>query len=119
MQPELTLLSRLRQGDEEAFAELYRRHKDAVYRFALLWTGSAATAADVTQEAFLAFIAKPGMYDPARGSFAGWLCGIARNFARKEAGLREDATDPGDLLGKSVLIGVSVHRRYRRRLRGD
>ncbi len=103
MQPELNLLSRLRQGDEEAFAELYRRHKDAVYRFALLWTGSAATAADVTQEAFLAFIAKPAMYDPARGSFAAWLCGVARNFARKEAGLREDATDPGDLLADHAL----------------
>ena len=103
MQPELSLLSRLRQGDEEAFAEIYRRHKDAVYRFALLWTGSPATAADVTQEAFLAFIAKPETYDPARGSFAAWLCGVARNFARKQAGLREDATDPADLLADHAM----------------
>jgi RNA polymerase sigma-70 factor (ECF subfamily) len=103
MQPELSLLSRLRQGDEDAFAELYRRHKDAVYRFALLWSGSAATAADVTQEAFLAFIAKPETYDPARGSFAAWLCGVARNLARKEAGLREDATDPADLLADHAM----------------
>lgn len=103
MQPELSLLARLKQGDEDAFAELYRRHKDAVYRFALLWTGSAATAADVTQEAFLAFIAKPEGYDPARGSFPAWLCGVARNLARKEAGLREDATDPADLSADHAL----------------
>jgi len=96
MQPELTLLSRLRQGDEEAFAQLYRRHKDAVYRFALLWSGSAATASDATQEAFLHLMSKPGQYDPVRGSLAAWLCGIARNFVRREAGLKEDPKDPAD-----------------------
>lgn len=108
MQPELALLSRLRRGDEAAFAELYRRHKDAVYRFALLWTGSAATAADVTQEAFLAFIQKPEGYDPARGTIAAWLCGVARNLARKEAGLREDATDPADLAADHALADAQV-----------
>jgi RNA polymerase sigma-70 factor (ECF subfamily) len=110
MQPELSLLARLRQGDEEAFAEIYRRHKDAVYRFALLWSGSAATAADVTQEAFLAFIEKPQAYDPARGSFAAWLCGVARNIARRLAGLREDSTDPADLLADHALPEPCVER---------
>lgn len=94
MQPELSLLARMKQGDEEAFVALYRRHKDAVYRFALLRTGSPAQAADVTQEAFLHFLTRPEQYDPARGSIAAWLCGVARNIARRDTREREDATDP-------------------------
>jgi len=94
MQPELILLAKMKQGDEEAFVALYRRHKDAVYRFSLLVTGSGATAADVTQEAFLQFLTNPGNYDPARGTIGAWLCGVARNLARRQADTREDATDP-------------------------
>ncbi len=97
MQPELTLFARMRQGDEAAFAALYRLHKDAVYRFALLRTGSAAHAADVAQETFLHLMTRPEQYDPARGSIAAWLCGVARNLARRETASREDATDPDDL----------------------
>src|SRR5512139_1883991 len=102
MQPELTLFARMRQGDEAAFAALYRLHKDAVYRFALLRTGSAAQAADVAQETFLHLMTRPEQYDPARGSIAAWLCGVARNLARRETASREDATDPGDLDGDTV-----------------
>jgi len=103
MQPELTLLARMRQGDEEAFVELYRRHKDAIFRFAMLRTGSAARAADVTQETFLHLMTRPGQYDPGRGSLAAWLCGVARNLARRECAGREDATDPGDLADDATL----------------
>jgi RNA polymerase sigma-70 factor (ECF subfamily) len=92
--PELALLARMKSGDESAFAALYRRHSDAVYRLALVYCGSSAAAADVTQDTFLHFIAQPGQYDPARGSIAAWLCGIARNLARRLASTREDAVDP-------------------------
>jgi RNA polymerase sigma-70 factor (ECF subfamily) len=95
--PELALLARMRRGDESAFVALYRRHSDAVYRLALLYCGSSAAAADVTQDTFLHFIAQPGQYDPARGSVAAWLCGVARNLARRLHGGREDATDPAEL----------------------
>lgn len=101
MQPELILLSRLRRGDEEAFVQLYRRHKDAIHRFALLRTGSAESAADVTQETFLHLMTRPEQYDPARGSIGAWLCGVARNLARRETGGREDATDPEAFCGES------------------
>jgi RNA polymerase sigma-70 factor, ECF subfamily len=94
LQPELALLARMKQGDEEAFVELYRRHRDCVYRLAMLYSGSTAHAADVTQETFVHFMTRPHQYDPMRGTLAAWLCGIARNMARKAVGGREDATDP-------------------------
>jgi RNA polymerase sigma-70 factor (ECF subfamily) len=93
-QPELALLARMRQGDESAFVALYRRHCDAVYRIALLYCGSAAQAADVTQETFIHFMTRPDQFDPLRGTIGSWLCGVARNLARKSLGHREDPTDP-------------------------
>jgi RNA polymerase sigma-70 factor (ECF subfamily) len=94
IQPELQLLARMKQGDEDAFAELYRRHRDAVYRLAMLYSGSTAHAADVTQETFVHFMTHPHQYDPLRGTLAAWLCGVARNMARRAVSGREDATDP-------------------------
>lgn len=108
MQPELTLLSRLRKGEEEAFVALYRRHKDAVYRYALLRTGSPAQAADVTQETFLHLMTHAGQYDPSRGSVAAWLCGVARNLARRETGTREEATDPDEFSGDAPAAAALV-----------
>jgi RNA polymerase sigma-70 factor (ECF subfamily) len=97
LEPELALIARMKGGDETAFVALYRRHKDAVYRLALLYAGSAALAADVTQEAFVLFMTRPAGYDAARGTLAAWLCGVARNLARKHFAGREDATDPQEL----------------------
>lgn len=41
------LLRRMRAGQADAFAALYRRHQGPVYRFALLRCGVAGTAADI------------------------------------------------------------------------
>jgi RNA polymerase sigma-70 factor (ECF subfamily) len=97
VQPELALLARMKQGDEAAFVQIYRRHRDPVYRLALLYCGSTSHAADAMQETFVHFITQPGQYDPARGTLGAWLCGVARNIARKSVGGREDSTDPADL----------------------
>ena len=93
-QAENALLARLKAGDEAAFEALYRRHKDGVYRFALLYCGGATAAADITQDTFVHLITQPGQFDASRGSIGAWLCGVARNLARRHLGLREEATDP-------------------------
>src|SRR6478735_127759 len=107
-QPEMKLLARMKQGDEAAFVALYRRHKDAVYRFALLYSGSPAVAADVTQDTFVHFMGHPNGYDPTRGAIGAWLCGIARNLARKHLSGREDATDPATLQDDAHLDAGQV-----------
>ena len=92
---EYALLARLKNGDEAAFTALYRIHKDAVYRFALLYCGAPAAAADVTQDPFMHLISRPGQFDPARGSVGAYLCGVARNMARRHMGeAREESRDP-------------------------
>ena len=74
------LLRLLVAGEEQAFTQLYRRHQGALYRFALLMSGSPMIAEDVTQEAFLVLLREAQRYDPARGTLAAYLYGIARNF---------------------------------------
>jgi len=73
------LLRLMLVGEEKAFTELYRRHKGLVYRFALLMSGKASVAEEVTQEVFLALLRNGRRYDPERGSLKAYLCGAARN----------------------------------------
>ena len=63
--------------DPRTFAELYRRHVQAVYRFHLARTGLPAEAEDLTSETFLAALGGLPSYR-GTGSFAAWLFGIAR-----------------------------------------
>ena len=94
---EHALLARMKAGDEPAFVALYRIHKDAVYRLALLYCGRPAAAADVTQDTFMHLMAKPDQFDPARGSVGAWLCGVARMLARRQMDEREVTRDPADI----------------------
>jgi RNA polymerase sigma-70 factor, ECF subfamily len=95
------LLLLMLSGDEDAFTALYRRRQGPVYRFALQMTGSIVIAEDVTQEVFMALLAKTAKYDAARGSLASFLYGIARNMVlhrlEKTAEI-EDYAGPDDLL---------------------
>ncbi len=109
------LAARLACGEAAALDPLYRRHKGLVYGFSLLWSGSAATAADVTQDVFVHLLTRAGDYDAARGPLTPWLLGIARNFVRRRTGTVEalpldpdgDAPAPGAIEGstpESALI---------------
>lgn len=74
------LLGRLRNGDEQAFATLYRRRQASIFRFALHMSGSAPVAEDITQEVFLALLRAECGYDRERGTLSGYLFGIARKL---------------------------------------
>ncbi|MCX6614514.1 MAG: RNA polymerase sigma factor [Acidobacteria bacterium] len=78
-QSDQELLRLMLEGDEAAFTALYRRRQGAIFRFALQMGGSRAMAEEVTQETFLTLIQEARRYDPARGSVAAYLYGIARN----------------------------------------
>src|SRR3954453_16514393 len=84
------LLRAMRTGAADAFAALYRRHQGPLYRFALLRCGSADSAADVVQEAFMGLLTGRLQFDPLRGQLSHFLFGVARNLILKleEAGRR-------------------------------
>lgn len=72
-------LVRAAQADPEAFAALYQRYFERVYRYVRARTASDDEAADLTQDIFLkAFDALP-RYREHGAPFAAWLFRIARN----------------------------------------
>lgn len=68
-------------GDQTAYADLMRRHREAVYRLARLHAGDDGEAMDLTQEAFIAAFVALRRFDPER-SFRAWLLRIALNKCR-------------------------------------
>ena len=77
------LLARIGARDADALSLLFRRRQPDVYRIAMLMTGSSAAAEDVTQDVFLAVMNDASHFEPGRASVTAWLCGIARNHARR------------------------------------
>ena len=70
-------------GDRAAFAALYRRYQDVVYRFALQMSGREAIAEDITQETFLALASAAHRYDARQARIGTYLYGIVRNLTRR------------------------------------
>ena len=60
----------------EAFAELYRRHLNRVYRYHVAHTGNVKDAEDLTSQTFIAALEGIRSFRGA-GTFAAWIIGIA------------------------------------------
>lgn len=92
------LLRQARNGKADAFAALYRRHQGPLYRYALLRCGSADTAADIVQEAFMGLLTGKLQFDPLRGQLQHFLFGVARLLVLRhdEPRRRETALDLGE-----------------------
>lgn len=75
-------------GQQDAYGELMRRHRDGVYRLARGHAGDATEALDITQETFISAFAALARYDGAR-PFRLWIARIAINkchdWARRRA----------------------------------
>ena len=77
------LLRQMRAGTAAAFEALYLRHQGPLFRFAILRSGSADTAADVVQEVFMGLLTDSFKFDPLRGLLQNFLFGVARNVVMK------------------------------------
>ena len=74
----------MRDGDSAAFDALYRRHQGPLFRFCLMRSNGAGTAADVVQETFMGLLTGSLKFDPLRGSLANFLFGVARLLVMKQ-----------------------------------
>ncbi len=79
MQDEQGLIQRARQFDQEAFAQLYDRHFDRIYRYVALRIGNQMEAEDVTQQVFLKALRSISSYQWRDIPFSAWLYRIAHN----------------------------------------
>jgi RNA polymerase sigma-70 factor (ECF subfamily) len=73
-------LARMVRQNPAAFAELYRRHANRVYRYLLAQVGDVHQAQDLAAQTFLAALEDIGSYR-GQGRFAAWLLTIARHTA--------------------------------------
>lgn len=88
---ERVLIERARNGDRDAFAQLYELHIDAVYRYCVYRTRTVSDAEDLTSEVFRRSLASISRYEPNR-PFLAFLYTIARNLltdAARSASNRE------------------------------
>ncbi|QNE31641.1 RNA polymerase sigma factor [Sphingomonas sp. NBWT7] len=87
MKPDLASLTdgdlagRSAAGDDEAFAEIMRRHRQRVYRLILANVADPDEALDLVQETFVSAYGALGRFDPDRPMSA-WLARIALNKCR-------------------------------------
>ncbi|GAP64404.1 RNA polymerase sigma-70 factor, ECF subfamily [Ardenticatena maritima] len=73
-----------KEGDPEAFGELYRRYANRIYRYLLSKTGNVALAEDLTSQVFVRLIERIGQYTIAPRDniaiFSAWLYRIAHHL---------------------------------------
>jgi len=70
-------------GDEQAYAELVRRHHRGVLNFVYRMVQNRQVAEELTQEVFLALVKNAGRYQPT-AKFTTYLYTIASNIVSKE-----------------------------------
>ena len=73
------LMSRVRAGDRVAFAELFVRYREPIWRFFRRRTSDPAQAEELAQDTFAAALTGAVRFE-ARGSFRSYLFGIAFNI---------------------------------------
>jgi len=77
----VVLVDRAREGDPEAFASLYDRYVERVYRFVLYRVGGeSALAEDITSEVFLRALRKIKGFTWQGRDVGAWFLTIARNL---------------------------------------
>ena len=115
------LISRAKQGDSEAWRELYRAHAGRL----VVWLGTrpsgdaAVHSEDIAAEAWLTSAGKIAEFHGTSEEFAGWIFGIARNVSRN-ATRRSNrrGTDPMEAFdrpGGDDLEGLLAGRDWVRR----
>ena len=92
MDADASLLRRLRDGDEQAFAALIERYHSSMLRLAISFVPSQAVAEEVVQDTWLAMLHGLARFEE-RSSLRTWLFAILVNRART-TGVREARSVP-------------------------
>jgi RNA polymerase sigma-70 factor (ECF subfamily) len=105
------LVVRARDGDADAFGELFDRYHVPVYRYIASRVARPSDAEDLTQTVVVKALEALPRYELRGAPFGGWLFRLARNtvidFARtrhEHADLAELATRPADDAAPDALV---------------
>src|SRR5215210_5374237 len=81
LEPERSLLRRLRERDERAFRELVGQHRDRVYNVCYRMMGNKHEAEDIAQEVFIAVFKTIDTFRE-ESKFSTWLYRVAVNHCK-------------------------------------
>ena len=81
---EQKLIEKAKNGDKEAFGDVYKLFVQRVFRFVYYMTGDRLSAEDITQNTFVKAWRNIALYNPERGSVATFLFAVARNLVIDE-----------------------------------
>ena len=119
---------RAKTGDADAFAALYDRYVDLVYRYVYFRVGCHALAEDLTSETFLRALRRIAEFTWQGRDFAAWLVTIARNLVtdhyksgryRMEVSTAEVLDTPmdGAHIPENAVVATMVNERILRAVR--
>lgn len=94
---EYEILVKLKDGDPEAFKEVFGRWDKTLYQFLLRLTGSVEDAEDISQEAFITLWQYRGSIDPTR-NIRNYILLIGKQIAWKHINGRQNS--PGIVFGE-------------------
>ena len=80
---DVDLMLRVKEGDEEAFRALFRKHSPRVVQFVRRFVGNPPVADELAQEVFVQLYRARRRYQPD-ARFSTWLYTIAMNLCRNE-----------------------------------
>ncbi len=117
------LVTALVDHDEEALAEVFRRHASAVAATARTVLGQSDVCEDIVAEVFLALWLKPGQFDPDRGPLRAFLRVKARGRSvdvlrsevarrRREAFDARTSVSPGSPEDHEFLTAEAAERMH-------
>ena len=96
----MELILRCQKGDPNAFALLFDKYKNLIFRTALLMLNDAGEAEDVLQEVFLRVHRSLPTYQPDKGAFTTWLHKITVNHCLNQLRKRSLPFLPLDLVAE-------------------
>jgi RNA polymerase sigma-70 factor (ECF subfamily) len=118
--PDVRLMLRFQEGEEDAFKELFKKFSHRVINYAFRFLGSRARAEEIAQDVFLSLFQARYRYQP-RSEFSTWLFRITHNACLNEVrrlGHRAEVSEedgewvePSVVGAESDFVGKEMSRR--------
>ena len=118
-QTEAEIIEACKQGDRDAFRDLFETHKDRVYTIAFHYGGDEAMAHDVTQQVFLKLFTSINQFHES-SQFTTWLYRIVANACTDEHRKRRRFVPFSPEIEVRTMVGKSSQEEtYHRRQVAD
>ena len=96
------LVSRAKEGDSEAFGQLFDAYADPIHRFVASRVHSPSDAEDLTQLVFVKALEALPRYEARGIPFGGWLFRLARNAIIDQIRTRRDSLPLEEALARET-----------------